>query len=449
MNKFIADGCGRLGYSICSFKKQKFIQMKNESNVNSYARVFPTTFEFAEGEILINNTGKKYLDFFCGAGALNYGHNDPKLKQAIFSFLEKNSIVHCLDMDTKTKEIFLDKFDSIILKPRKLNYNIQFAGPTGTNAVEAAIKLARKITKRRKIASFTNSFHGMTATSLALSGCLEKNQKINPPQDVIFFPYENFLGDSVNTIKYLKKMIITDGSGIELPAAVIVETIQAEGGVNVASNTWLQDLRKFTQENEIILIVDDIQVGCGRASSFFSFERASIIPDLILLSKSISGFGLPLSLVLIKPEFDIWTPGEHNGTFRSNNLSLCAASETLNFWQDNSLEKNINLKAKKIKTTLEKLFNESAYIVDIRGIGMIWGIEFIDGNIAKRIATNLFNQGMLIETCGNKGQVLKLLPPLTISEKNLEEGLSKIEDNILNFKLADNINVNDDILMIR
>jgi diaminobutyrate-2-oxoglutarate transaminase len=412
--------------------------MINESNVNYYAQAFPAVFEYAQGDILTDRKGKKYLDFFAGAGTLNYGHNNPRLKQAIISFLEKNAVVHCLDMDSSIKEIFLEKFRSIILEPAGLDYKVQFSGPTGTNAVEAAVKLARIVTGRRKVISFTNSFHGMTATSLALSGSRETAHQVNPAQDVIFFPYEHFLGESVDTMEYLKRMILTPGSGIELPAAVILETVQAEGGVNVASNRWLQHLRAFTEEHGILLIVDDIQVGCGRTGQFFSFQRAGIVPDIVLLSKSISGFGLPLSLVLIRPEFDQWRPGQHNGTFRANNLSLCTASEALEFWVDGAMEKSIELKAQFIQERLQALAARSPYVINVRGIGMIWGVEFANGHIAKAITRELFNQGMMIETCGNDDQVIKLLPPLTITDQHLEQGLDMLLANVLSFGAVNN-----------
>ncbi|HLZ17493.1 MAG TPA: diaminobutyrate--2-oxoglutarate transaminase, partial [Cyclobacteriaceae bacterium] len=369
-------------------------------------------------------------------------------KQAALSFIEKNSIVHCLDMDSKIKDVFLEKFDSIILKPRGLHYKVQFSGPTGTNAVEAAVKLSRIVTKRRKIISFTHSFHGMSATSFALSGSLEANHKINPAQDVIFFPYDNFFGEKTDTLEYLKKMISEPGSGVELPAAIILETVQAEGGINIAGIKWLQGLREFTSENGILLIVDDIQVGCGRTGGFFSFERAGIVPDLVLLSKSISGFGLPLSLVLIKPEFDLWKPGEHNGTFRANNLSLCTASEALNLWKDGSLEKSTESKANRIGQRLGELMDKSGHVRDIRGIGMIWGVEFENGSIAKKIARSLFSQGMLIEACGNDDQVLKLLPPLTISEKNLDKGLDMLVHTVLNLESISELVVSDNALAV-
>nr|WP_295877514.1 diaminobutyrate--2-oxoglutarate transaminase [uncultured Chitinophaga sp.] len=404
--------------------------MKNESNVNSYAKSFPTVFETAEGSVLRDINGKVYLDFFAGAGALNYGHNNPLLKKALYAFLENNAIVHCLDMDSKVKADFLDRFNEIILAPRGLNYKVQFTGPTGTNAVEAAVKLARLFTKRKKIVAFTHSFHGMTATSLALSASREENQKVNPAQDVIFFPFDQFFGEKTDTMSYLKKMISTNGSGVELPAAIILETIQAEGGVNIAGNKWLQELRAFTAENNILLIADDIQVGCGRTGHFFSFERAGIVPDVVLLSKSISGYGLPLSLLLLKPEFDIWKPGEHNGTFRANNMALQTATAALEYWKGNTMGTTIAHKSALIREKLESLPATSSHVKAVRGAGLIWGIEFMEAGMAKEVSASLFRDGMLIETCGNKSHVLKLLPALTIPENELLTGLNMIVDNI-------------------
>ncbi|MCE3228484.1 MAG: ectB [Bacteroidetes bacterium] len=409
----------------------EILKVKRESNVNSYAKAFPTVFESSEGDILTDHLGKTYIDFFSGAGALNYGHNNPILKKALISFIESNAVVHCLDMDSKIKEVFLENFDSVILSPRGLNYKVQFTGPTGTNAVEAAVKLVRKVTGRKKVIAFTSSFHGMTATSMALSGLMENQHAVNPSQDVVFFPYEGFLGKTISAMEYMKLMINSKGSGVELPAAIIMETVQAEGGVNVAGVKWLKELREFTEQNGILMIVDDIQAGCGRTGSFFSFERAGIVPDIVLLSKSISGYGLPLSLLLMKPQFDIWKPGEHNGTFRSNNLALCTANTALGFWKDDAFEKDILHKSEIISTRLNALRQQAKVVTDVRGIGLIWGIEFTDKSVAKKVADELFSQGMLIEVCGNNDNVLKLLSPLTISIENLEKGLTMIKNAVL------------------
>lgn len=407
--------------------KNNFNQLDIESNVSGYSKSFPTVFKHSKNDILTDYKNKEYIDFFSGAGALNYGHNNEIIQEELINFLESDYPVHCLDMDSVKKLNFLERFDEVILKPRGFNYKVQFPSPSGTNAVEAAIKLARKVTKRSKILSFSNSFHGMTATSLALSGSQEKKHKNIPPQDVMFFPFDGFLGPNVDTMDYLSKIVKTKGSGFELPAAIILETIQAEGGIKIASKEWLVKLEKFAADNGILLIVDDIQVGCGRTGNFFSFERTGITPDIVLLSKSISGFGLPLSLVLLKPELDIWSPGEHNGTFRANNLALCAATKALDYWVNDSFTKEIVEKSNTIRKTLKDYLYNSSSIVSIRGLGMIWGVEFVDGEVARNISKMLFEDGMIIETCGENGQVIKLLPPLTITNENLRFGLEKFK----------------------
>lgn len=402
--------------------------MLNESNVSYYARKFQTVFNYAKGDIIFDQNGKEYLDFFCGAGALNYGHNNPLVKEAAISFLNEDRILHCLDMDSVVKKQFIEKFGQLLAK-RDLPYKLQFPGPTGTNAVEASIRLARKVTKRRHIVSFTNSFHGMTTTAFALSASKEVSHRYSLSQDVLFFPYCDFENGLVNSMTYLEKMILTPGTGYQRPAAVIVETIQAEGGVNIASVEWLKQLRAFTEKYDILLIVDDIQVGCGRTGKFFSFERAGIVPDIVLLSKSISGLGLPLSILLLKSELDIWEPGEYNGTFRANNLALCTATIALDYWVSDLLENEIKAKSEMIQAHLKAIKN-LPNVVNIRGIGLIWGIEFKDGTTADRVAKELFEQRLIIETCGNGGHVLKLLPALTISVTNLKKGLHKIVDVI-------------------
>ncbi|MEM6684216.1 MAG: diaminobutyrate--2-oxoglutarate transaminase [Bacteroidota bacterium] len=398
--------------------------ISKESNVNGYARSFPTVFEKACKDTLTNTEGKTYIDFFSGAGALNYGHNNPFIKQDLAQFFDYNAPVHCLDMDSVVKLNFLDRFEKYILQPRNLDYKIQFPSPSGTNAVEAAIKLARKVTKRSKVIAFTNSFHGMTATSLAVSGSQEHRHSDIPNQEIIFFPHEGFMGPDFDSLAFLSKMMETKGSGVNAPAAIILETIQAEGGVNVASVEWLQRLSAICKKHGIVLIVDDIQVGCGRTGDFFSFEKANIYPDIVLLSKSISGYGLPLSIILLKPELDIWTAGEHNGTFRANNLSLAAATSALeHYWKDDALQSQVKALESIIVDKLEFLQHNSSKVLKISGRGLIWGITLENGELASNASKTAFEKGLIIETCGNHGQVLKILPPLVIEPSNLIQGI--------------------------
>jgi len=318
---------------------------KLESNVRSYSRAFPTVFSRGKGSFLYDEGGKEYIDFFAGAGTMNYGHNNPTINHAILEYVQQSGIMHSLDKFTVPRRELLEKLDSTIFAPRKLRYKVQFCGPTGTNGTEAALKLAKKAKKRKGVIAFTNAYHGLTAGALAATGNLHyKDQLFTESMDVTFMPYDGYLGKDIDTTQVLRKYISDRSSGVAIPSAIILETIQAEGGVNVASIKWLQQIEKICREFEIVLIVDDIQVGCGRTGDFFSFERADIRPDIVVLSKAI-GAGMPLTIVLIKPELDIWQPGEHTGTFRGNSLAFVSAAKALEYWKNdgfsNSIKENL------------------------------------------------------------------------------------------------------------
>ncbi|MGB3514257.1 MAG: diaminobutyrate--2-oxoglutarate transaminase [Microcoleaceae cyanobacterium] len=402
-----------------------------ESNVRSYCRLFPTVFKTAQGAFLEDKEGCRYIDFLCGVGTLNYGHNNPQIKERLLRYLESDGIVHGLDLATVAKEEFLEAFAAIILQPRELNYKIQFPGPTGTNAVEAALKLARKITGRETIIAFSNGYHGVTLGSLATTAKASQRAAAGIPTiGVNFIPYDGYLGSDIDTTEYLDQVLSDVGSGVTLPAAVIVETIQGAGGVNVASFEWLRSLEKVCRKHDVLLIVDDIQVGCGRTGSFFSFEEVGISPDIITLSKSLSGFGLPFSLVLMKPELDQWKPGQHSGTFRGPNLAFVTAKAALDiYWQDDSLSIAVKQKGSRMQLRLEQIAKnnwESGF--SVRGRGMIQGLDCKDGNLADKIVRNAFAKGLIMETAGAQGQVIRCLPPLTVSEEVLEKGLNLLED---------------------
>jgi diaminobutyrate-2-oxoglutarate transaminase len=402
-----------------------------ESNVRTYSRSFPGVFKKARGAILEDEQGCKYIDFFSGAGTLNYGHNNPKLKERLLDYIDADSIVHSLDMATVAKREFIEAFETIILSPRQLNYKIQFPGPTGTNAVEAALKIARNVTGRTNIISFTNGFHGVTLGSLATTAnTYYRNASGIPTTGVTFMPYDGYLGSTVDTTEYLDKVLSDRSSGVDTPAAAIVETVQGEGGVNVASFSWLRSLLKVCRKHHVLLIIDDIQVGCGRTKTFFSFEEAGIFPDLVILSKSLSGFGLPFSVVLMKPELDQWKPGQHNGTFRGNNLAFVTAKAALEiYWQDDCFSASVKEKGTILRTRLEQIVkNNWEEDFAVRGRGMIQGLDCKDGNLASKITQKAFEKGLMIETCGDKGQVIKCLSPLTISEQELKQGMDILED---------------------
>lgn len=404
-----------------------------ESEVKGYSRSFPVTFTHAIDTYLIDEKGQRYLDFFSGAGALNYGHNHPRFKKAVTNYIDANGLVHGLDMHSTVRKKFLSHFKSNILEPRNLDYKIQFCGPTGTNAVEAAIRLARKVTGRDLIASFSNGYHGMTQGALALTANSYYRDNDSVLQhNTVFLPFDGYMGPNVNTIEYIEKMLEDPSSGLDTPAAFILETIQGEGGVNEASEEWLTQLSALAKKHGILLIVDDIQVGSGRTGDFFSFERMGFEPDMVLLSKSISGFGLPLAMVLIKPEYDQWKPGEHTGTFRSNGLALLTALEATSFWSEESFLLSIEARKRQLKVGVEKLgalFNDE--IKEIRGRGFIYGIEFYNKDTASQIQKYAFKNNMIIETSGAHNHVLKLLPALTMESSAMQNGLDIIKNGIL------------------
>ena len=404
-----------------------------ESEVRYYCRDFPTVFTKGIGCKLFDEQGREYLDFFSGAGTLNYGHNNPRLKRRLIEYMESDSITHSLDMATAVKREFLERFHSLILVPRRLRYKTQFCGPTGANSVEAALKLARKATGRRNVIFFMNAYHGLSLGSLAVTGNASKRASAGVPLNYTMpMPFDGDLGPDVNTLDYFEAFLEEPGSGMEPPAAIIVETIQAEGGVKVASYEWLRRLEDLARRHEIVFIVDDIQVGCGRTGTFFSFEDAGIRPDMICLSKSISGFGLPMALLLIRPELDVWQPGEHTGTFRGNNLAFASAGEALDcYWQGEAFAESI-LKKSELATRLlrEIVQRHDEARAWVRGRGLIQGLGFDVKGLAQEVARIAFERGLIIETSGSRSEVVKLLPPLTIDEEDLKDGIARINDSL-------------------
>jgi len=404
-----------------------------ESEVQSYARSFPRIFNKAQGEHLYDLEGNQYLDFLAGAGTLNYGHNNPVLKKKLLEYIESDGISHGLDLHTKAKGEFLNTFNEKILKPRNMDYMVQFTGPTGANAVEAAMKLARTIKKRETIISFTNGYHGVTLGALASTG----NEHHRGAAGTVLtgvntVPYDGYLGEGMDTTSYLDKILSDSSSGVDHPAAIIVETVQGEGGITAASFAWLRNLQKVCKKHDLLLIVDDIQAGCGRTGSYFSFEDIGIEPDIITLSKSLSGYGLPFAVVLFKPEHDIWKPGEHNGTFRGNNLAFVTAKATIDhYWSDNLFSKEVKRKGAYIYERVQKIINtygEGNF--SSRGRGMFQGINCVDGDLANKITKLAFKKGLMIETSGADDHVIKFLCALTITDQNLKKGIDILEESI-------------------
>jgi diaminobutyrate-2-oxoglutarate transaminase len=404
-----------------------------ESEVRSYARNFPRLFKRAQGEFVYDEDENEYIDFLAGAGALNYGHNHPVMRTKLIEYIESGGITHSLDLHTEAKKEFMEAYRDKILRPRDMDYTMMFTGPTGTNAVEAALKMARKLKQRSHIVSFTNGWHGQTLGALSVTA----NSHHRDGAGIALtgahrLPYDGFLGDQVNTIEYLDKVLTDTSSGVDLPAACIVETIQGEGGVNYCSMEWLRDLSETCQRHDVLLIIDDIQAGCGRSGRYFSFEEAGIKPDIITQSKSLSGYGLPFALVLFKPELDRWSPGEHNGTFRGNCHAFVTAKAAIDtYWSDDTFAASVRKKGEYIAKRLDEIvekYGDGNF--NVKGRGMFQGINCVNGDIAGKITRTAYKKGLIIETSGTDDEIIKLLCPLIIAEEVLAKGIDIIEESI-------------------
>jgi diaminobutyrate-2-oxoglutarate transaminase len=405
------------------------IYARLESKVRSYSRSFPRQFVRAEGSWMHDSEGGRYLDFLSGCSTLNYGHNHPAMKQALMDYIASDGIAHSLDMHTDAKAAFLEEFEKTVLRPRKMRYKAMFTGPTGANAVEAALKLARKVTGRQAVIAFTNGFHGMTLGALACTGNAGKRGGAGVPlTHVEHAPFDGYHGPGVNTADMLERRLNDPSSGVDAPAAILVETVQGEGGLNVASPAWLRQIARIASEQGALLIVDDIQAGCGRTGSFFSFEEAGIRPDIVTMAKSLSGMGLPFALTLLRPDLDQWRPGEHNGTFRGNCHAFVTATAALrHFWRDDAFQKDIARRAEMLTQRLRRIADAFPGRITVKGRGMMQGIDVGSGELAGIITAEAFARGLIIETSGAHDEVVKVLAPLTTPDAAFKAGLDILE----------------------
>lgn len=420
---------------------------QRESAIRAYCRVYPAVFEKAFNARQTDENGHEYIDFFAGAGVLNFGHNNPRMTAAVVDYIQSNGVLHSLDMHTTAKRDFMTHFVSTILEPRNMPHRLQFMGPTGTNAVEAAMKLARRATGRQNIAAFSHGFHGMTLGALsATANQVFRNAAGVPLNHVQHFTFgctpdcpDCEPGYDEASPARLRALYQDSSSGVTPPAAFLIETIQAEGGVRVADKNWIEELGRLAKEVGALLIVDDIQVGVGRTGSFFSFDDLDIDPDIICLAKGIGGLGTPLALNLVKPEIDdLWAPGEHTGTFRGQNISFVAGDVALSYFDDDALMKTVKANSQILFAALAPLAERHA-AVHITGKGMIAGIDVTEGSRAKAIVSQCFDKGLLVSACGTGGRVVKVIPPLTIPETDLQQGLkilTEVVENVMKMEAA-------------
>ena len=405
-----------------------------ESEVRSYCRNFPTVFVSAKGSIQKDETGREYIDFFCGSGALNYGHNNPYIKRKVVEYLENDGVLHALDMYTAPKRDFIEYFEQNVIRARGFDYKIQFVGPTGTNAVEAALKLARKVKKRQNVFALMGAFHGMTLGSLALTTNADSRAGAGVPLNNVTHVPAPYMFPGLDTVEYMERLITDDHSGVEKPAAIILETTQADGGIYVLPTEWLQRVRALCDKHDILMIVDDVQVGCGRTGWFFSFERAGITPDIVTMSKSIGGYGMPFAITLLKPELDLWKPGEHNGTFRGYQLSLVAAKAGLEYMLNEHVEDAVREREQIVAKFMREEIETIDSRIATRGIGLLWGVDFgaFEGDVAKAVISEAFKNGLIVERVGRRDSVVKVMPELKVPLETLEKGLQILAQSIRN-----------------
>ena len=419
---------------------QYYVDRQNdfESNARSYPRKFPFALKKAKGSWVEDVEGNKYLDFLCGAGTLALGHNDDEVNQAMVDLLTSDAPLHTLDLTTPVKDRFVHTILSLLPEGLKENAKIQFCSPSGTDAVDAAIKLCKTATGRSTVIAFSGGYHGMGHGALALTGNLNaKNKVANLMAGVQFMPYPYSyrcpfgLGGESGTkacINYFERLLKDPESGITKPAAVILEPIQGEGGVVPAPIEFLQAVRRITQELDIPMIVDEIQCGIGRSGKLFAFEYASIVPDVILASKAIGGTQ-PMSVVIYNKKLDKWTAGAHAGTFRGNQLAMAAGTVVLNRVSQSEFLADVVKKGDYLRKAMNELKDEVSIIGDVRGKGLMLGVEFIDpngpkdimghpepcGEIAALVQKKCFENRLVMEKGGRNGSVMRCLCALNVS----------------------------------
>jgi len=395
---------------------------RRESEARSYCRGMPAVFTTASGSEISDDTGRTWIDFLAGCSSLNYGHNDPDMKAALIDHISTDGIAHGLDLHTNSKAAFLETFETHILEPRGMDHRAMFTGPTGANAVEAAMKIARKVTGRTNIIAFTNGFHGVTAGALSATGNgYHRGGAGMSLNGVTRMPFDNYFGEA-DTVDFLDAMLKDQSGGVDAPAAILLETVQGEGGLNAASPEWVQRIAKLAKDHGALLIVDDVQAGCGRCGTFFSFETMGVTPDIVTMAKSISGFGLPMAMLLVRPEYDIFGPAAHNRTFRGNAHAFTTAKVAIEkFWSDDSFQKELAEKSQMIHDALADL---AAMVPDafLKGRGLMQGVDVGSGDLAGAICARCYENGLIIETSGSEDQVIKVLAPLTTPKDTLRKG---------------------------
>ncbi|MFE9727605.1 diaminobutyrate--2-oxoglutarate transaminase family protein [Streptomyces sp. NPDC005794] len=423
-------------------------QALRESAARTYARSLPIVPVRARGMTIEGADGRRYLDCLSGAGTLALGHNHPVVLEAIRKVLDSGAPLHVLDLATPVKDAFTTELFATL--PRELadNARIQFCGPAGTDAVEAAFKLARTASGRSELLAFTGAYHGMTAGALAASGGATDVRVTRLP-----FPHNYRCPYGVGgergadiAARWTEYLLDDPKGGVPAPAAMILEPVQGEGGVNPAPDGWMRRMREITQERSIALIADEVQTGVGRTGTFWGVEHSGIVPDVMVLSKAIGG-SLPLAVIVYRSELDLWQPGAHAGTFRGNQLAMAAGAATLAYVRENGLAERAGTLGARMLARLQALSAEHPSIGDVRGRGLMIGIELVDPEagphtvtvengsapppdpaLAAAVQQECLRRGLIVELGGRHSAVVRLLPPLTLTDEQATAVVDRLAD---------------------
>ncbi|WP_202113296.1 aspartate aminotransferase family protein [Paenibacillus sp. MMS18-CY102] len=436
-------------------------QRRRESNARSYPRKLPIALTEAAGMKVKDADGNWYLDCLAGAGTLALGHNHPVVVEAIRGVLDTGLPLHTLDLTTPVKEKFVDELFASLPPAFAARAKVQFCGPSGADAVEAALKLVKTATGRRTMLSFHGGYHGMTHGALGLTGNLGPKRSVGPlMSDVHFLPYPysyrcpfELGGEQGSQVaaRYTERMLADPESGIVQPAGMIMEAVQGEGGVIPSPNSWLQEMRAMTAARGIPLIMDEVQAGIGRTGKMFAFEHAGIVPDVIVLSKAIGG-SLPLAVVVYDESLDVWEPGAHAGTFRGNQMAMAAGAATLKFIRDNRMELHAAEVGQRLQDALRRIQADVSCIGEVRGRGLMIGVEIVQSDaapdrlgsyparpeLARAIQQACLARGIILELGGRHGSVVRFLPPLIMTPEQADEVASRFHDAVRAAELACN-----------
>ncbi len=396
-----------------------------ESNVRYYCRRWPTVFTSARGPLITDEHGTDYLDFFAGAGVLNYGHNNPLFVDLAIEHLRSGKLLHSLDTFTEQKRDFLNAVHAHLLAPRQLDMVVQTVGPTGAMAVEAALQLAYRVTGKHGVVGFAGGYHGMSLAAASVSESMAPRPSVSHVGNFVALPFVEHLTDHDLTLLEETLRGTINGEGV---GAIVIEPTQGEGGCRPFDPAYLAAVRTLATHYDVLVIADEIQAGVGRTGPFFSHEGTGLDPDIITVSKSISGLGLPMAINLVRTSLDAWRPGEFSGTFRGNNLAFATSAAMLTtYWQDDAFQKNTERQGAIVRDALTSLVEEfGPGRFKVQANGMLAGLNTFDTPIAEAISQAAFARQLIVEVCGRGDTIVKLLPTLIMTDDQLHDGLGRL-----------------------